>query len=154
MSNTLQEFLATATPKAADELVAAFERIPEDRRLWSPEGKARTALDMVAECAILNGYTSDLIRTRSWSDANFGGYRADKDAAVAGGWEALHVRLRENTGRVIAALSEVPDDALAAEIEVPWEKSSLADVIAYPYWNMIYHQGQINYIASMLGCLP
>jgi len=30
---------------------------------------------------------------------------------------------------------------------------SLAEVMAYPYWNMSYHQGQINYIASLLGCL-
>ena len=45
MSNTLQEFLATATQKAADDLDAAFLRLPEEKRAWSPDGKARTALD-------------------------------------------------------------------------------------------------------------
>ena len=30
---------------------------------------------------------------------------------------------------------------------------TLAQVIAYPHWNMSYHEGQINYIASMLGLL-
>jgi hypothetical protein len=30
---------------------------------------------------------------------------------------------------------------------------TLANIIAYPYWNMSYHEGQVNYIASMLGCL-
>jgi hypothetical protein len=28
-----------------------------------------------------------------------------------------------------------------------------AQMITYPHWNMTYHEGQINYIASILGCL-
>ncbi len=30
---------------------------------------------------------------------------------------------------------------------------TVAQIASYPYWNMCYHEGQINYIASMLGCL-
>jgi len=48
MSNTLHDFLSTATQKAADDLGAAYLRIPEDKRGWSPEGKARTALEAMA----------------------------------------------------------------------------------------------------------
>ena len=153
MANTLQDFLGIATQKTADELVAAFLRLAEDRRAWSPEGKARTALDLVAECALLNGYTADLIRTRLWPDGNFERYAREKAEAVAQGWEPLSALLKANTEKIIAAIREVPDDALGSEIAMPWGKQPLTEIVSYPYWNMTYHQGQINYIASMLGCL-
>ena len=153
MSNTLQEFFADATQKAADDLVAALVRIPEDKRHWSPEDKARTALDQVAECAILNGYTADLIQTRRWQSEGFDRFMASKAQAAAQNWEELEALLQENTRAVCGAIRAVPDEALQDPIEMPWRTQTLAEIIAYPYWNMTYHQGQINYIASMLGCL-
>jgi hypothetical protein len=153
MANTLQDFLGIATQKTADELVTAFLRLPEDRRDWSPEDKARTALDLVAECALLNGYTADLIRTRVWADGNFDRYTREKADIIAQGWEPISALLKENTQKMIAAIREVPDDALGIEIAMPWGKQPLTEIMSYSYWNMTYHQGQINYIASMLGCL-
>jgi len=153
MPNTLQEFLTASTQKAAEELIAAFLRIPQDRRAWSPEQTARTALDQMAECALLNGATADLIRTRIWPESSFEDYLRAKAALSALDWEKVHARLQENTRNVIAAIGAVPDEALNAEVAMPWGKQTLAEIVAYPYWNMTYHQGQINYIASLLGCL-
>jgi len=107
----------------------------------------------VAECTLLNGYTADLIQTRTWQAGSFDKFFAEKAEAVAQDWETLHLRLQENTSRVVAAIAAVPDETLTDEIEMPWRKQTLAEIIAYPYWNMTYHEGQINYIASMLGRL-
>jgi hypothetical protein len=27
---------------------------------------------------------------------------------------------------------------------------TLEQIMSYPYWNMCYHEGQVNYIAAML----
>ena len=89
MPNTLQSFLAAATPKASADLVAAFLRLPEDRRDWSPQDTARSAVDQVAECAILNGYTADLIQTRQWPIRDFNDMLREKAAAAATDWETL-----------------------------------------------------------------
>ena len=153
MPNTLQEFLTGATRQAEEEFVAAFLRLPEEKRAWSPEGKARTALDQVAECAILNGHTADLIRTRTWPIGSFESYLQAKAELCAQGWEQVHALLQENTRKVIATFGTVPDEALSVEVAMPWGPQKLAEILAYPYWNMTYHLGQINYIASMLGCL-
>jgi hypothetical protein len=153
MPNTLQDFLAAATQKAAGDLVTALLRIPEDKRLWSAEDKARPALDLVAECAILNGYTAELIQTGEWSTTNAAQFSQDKSAAIAGDWDSLHALLMDSAQRVSAAVQATPDDKLGNEIQMPWSKMTLAEVMAYPYWNMTYHEGQTNYIASMLGCL-
>src|SRR5215813_3429926 len=64
MQTSLQGFLAGATEKAAADLEAAVLRIPEDKRGWNPTDTARSALNMAAECAILNGSTATLIKTQ------------------------------------------------------------------------------------------
>ncbi len=40
-----------------------------------------------------------------------------------------------------------------AVIPMPWGPMTVAQMITSPHWNMTYHEGQINYIASILGCL-
>ncbi len=153
MPNTLQASMAVATQKAAADLTAALLRLPEDKRTWSPEGTARTALNQVAECAVLNGYTAELLQTRQWPGSGYAAYQSERDEAAAGSWDALQARLQANTARVVAAIQAVPDDALDETVQMPWGAMCLAEIVAYPHWNMTYHLGQINYLASMLGCL-
>jgi uncharacterized damage-inducible protein DinB len=153
MPETLQTFLASATQKAAADLETALMRVPEDKRTWSPMDKARSAMDQAAEVAMLNGYTAHLINNRSWDTKfDFDDYLQEK-AALAQDWNAVKALLDKNTPLVIAAIQAVPDSDLDIEVTLPWGPSSLAQVMSYPYWNMSYHEGQINYIASMLGCL-
>ena len=150
MPFTLQEFLVRATENVASELVAALLRLPEDKRNWSPMGKARTALNMVAECAILGGTTVDMIRNRAYpADFDRAAFDREKER-LATDWPALQALLQENNAKVIAEIATVPEDALGIEVPMPWGTQTLAEIIAYPYWNMSYHEGQINYIASML----
>lgn len=149
MPNTLQDYLATATRKASADLAAALLRLPEDKRGWSPGEKSRTALDQVAECAILNEYTAELIQTRTWQADWFADFPAAK-AKAAQDWGTLQARLQESAARVAAAIADVPDEALADEIQLFGRTMALAEVMARSYWNMTYHEGQIVYIGSLL----
>ena len=154
MADSLQDFLANATQKAAADLEAALLRLPADKRNWSPQGDARTALDLVAECAILNGSTVDIIETRTFpADFSQPEFQRAK-AELSQDWNALQSLLQENTTRVVARIRTVSNEELRVEVEMPWGLMNMTQIISYPYWNMSYHEGQINYIASMLGCLP
>lgn len=153
MPNALNEFLATATQKAADDLMAAYTRLPEDKREWRPDSKARPAVDLVAECALINGYSADFIQTRQWSNNNMAQFESDKAALIALDTEALGARLQENTARVIEAIRAVHEGDFSIQLAMPWGAQPMDEIMAYCYWNMSYHQGQINYIASILGCL-
>ena len=152
MPGTLQNFLATATPKAAVVLETALLRLPEDKRDWSAMGNARSAIDMVAEAAMLNDVT-EMVRTRAFpADFDMAEYSRAK-AELCQNWDALRSLLHESTARSVETIRTVPDGDLNIEIQMPWGPYTLAQVITYPYWNMSYHEGQINFIASMLGCL-
>ncbi|RYX85765.1 DinB family protein [bacterium] len=153
MPNHLQNFFADAAIKASQDIITALLRLPEEKRSWSPMGDARTAIDTVAECAILSGSTARLIETRvfaeSFDNANYARIKAE----LSQDFEALQSLLDSNTALVAAAIRSLPDEELKAEVMMPWGPMTLEQVCSYPYWNMSYHEGQINYIASMLGCL-
>ena len=65
MSNSLQNFIVAELPKLSAELEAALLNLPEDKRDWSPMGNARTAINMVGECAFL-GDCTDIIKNRAF----------------------------------------------------------------------------------------
>ncbi len=153
MQNTTQNFLATTTQKAAADLMEAFLALPEEKRNWSPVEGARTALNLVAECALINGYTAELIQDHRWPLDDSGSDLQQKmNELMAKGWDAMAALLKDNTERLAAALRAVPDEALETEITIQWGKLPLIGYMAYPNWNLAYHLGQINYITSMLGC--
>jgi hypothetical protein len=50
-------------------------------------------------------------------------------------------------------ISSFPDTRLDEETMVPFTEAAMtmADVLTIPYWNLVYHHGQINQIQLMLG---
>ncbi|BDI28414.1 hypothetical protein CCAX7_004650 [Capsulimonas corticalis] len=153
MPTTIQNFLAEFTPKAAENLIAALLRLPEDKRLWAPSPTARPALSLVAECALNNSYTVDMIETRQWTAGTMEEYFQEQTDLMNGDWATLEALLRKNTERFTACVRDLPDDVLGDEITMPFGKFTMTHTISYPYWNMSYHEGQINYIASILDRL-
>jgi len=153
MSQSIQQFLADSTKQAADELLAALKRVPEDKRAWSPMGDARTALDQVAECALLNGWTADVIRDRAWPQTmDMEGYVREK-ARIAQNPQEIEALLEGSAAKAIEAILGLSNEELGASVETSFGSRTWLQMATYPYWNMSYHQGQVNYIASMLGCL-
>lgn len=153
MPHTLQAFLVKETAKSADELIEAFKRLPADKVAVSPGGNARSAVDQLAECALLNGATADMLVAKAWTMGNdFGPYMEAK-AKLAQDADACITVLKENTAKAVSVIEGLTDEDLELMVEMPWESNSIAQVAAYPYWNMKYHQGQINYLAMTLGVL-
>ena len=151
--NTLQIFLAASALKAAADLETALLRLPADKRHWSAGGTARSALDMAAELALLNGTTAQTIAEHRFpANFDFALYARDK-TELAHDWPALKTLLEENTSRVAEVIRAVPDEDLEIEVQMPWGAMTLTQLMSYPGWNASYHEGQINFIASMLGCL-
>lgn len=152
MPSTLQEFLANATQTGADDIVAGFLRLPEEKRAWTPADTARSAVDQIAECALNNGYVADLIATGVWSAPARDVYGQQKRELAAGDWESLRALLAANTERLAAVIRAATDDSLDEILTTPYGPDKRSKIMAYPWWNMSYHVGQINYLATILGC--
>jgi uncharacterized damage-inducible protein DinB len=149
MSVTVQAYMAALTQKSSEDLIAAIDALPADKQSWSPLDKGRSALDQAAECAILNGITADLINTHAFpADFSFETFVADKQK-LAEDWASLKQLLEANTAAAVAAIEAVKDEDLEVVIEMPWGARNIGQIIAYPYWNMSYHEGQTNFIATL-----
>lgn len=147
----LQNFLATSISEAATELEAAFLNLPDDKRNWSAGGQARTALDMVAEVTLLNGASADMIEERQgMADFDPEEFNQSK-AEFYGDWAELQKLLHDNTARVAAVVGALSDNDFDIEVQMPCGPINIAQMADYPRWNAKYHEGQINFIASMLG---
>ena len=153
MPITVQDFVADATLKASKDLTTAFLRIPEDKRDWSPDGKARTALDQYAECALLCGDTAETIQSGLMAASQLENFFHAKDELKAQDWERIHALLGGNAAKAADVIRAVTEEGLNVVITTPWRPMTVAQMITYPHWNMTYHEGQINYVASLLGCL-
>ncbi len=115
-------------------------------------GGARTALHMFAECAMLADI-SDMANSKAFpDDFDFAHFQAEM-AQLAENEEGARALLHENVEKCSGTILTVPDEDLAIEIPMPWGPITVAHLLAYPYWNMAYHEGQINYLAAMLGTL-
>ena len=153
MPQTVQEYLAGAAQKAAADLSKAYLNIPDEKRDWSPSEHARTALDMYAECVLLNSYTADTITNQAMT-GSMESFLQDKAEVKALPWEQMHAQFEASVAKIMAAIGGVVEADMDVVIAMPWGPMTPAQLITYPHWNMTYHEGQINYIASILGCLP
>jgi hypothetical protein len=150
---TVGSFLADRCEKVASQLLVAFDRIPSDKRDWAPSDSSRSAVDQLSEVAILNGFSATTIRDRSWGEFNMKDYFATKNNLASKGSDSVIDKFRETLPILLSSLREFPDEALEQEIETPFGRMKMKDILEYPFWNMSYHEGQINFIASMLGLL-
>src|SRR6185312_4940679 len=138
MSGILQNYLAEAAGKAQQDLLKALDGLPQDKRDWKASGDARTALDQVAECAILNGGTAELLRNKSFPPGfDFAQFQAAKDS-LAADETALRELLVKNTEIAMQAIREVPDSEFDISIDMPWGAVTVKQIMAYPFWNMCY----------------
>lgn len=145
----LQEFFVEATRKAAVDLETALNNLPTDKRNYSVGGQARSALSMVAECAVMNSGTADILVTKKMENFDLAQFIQTQETLAKDEAAALAL-LHSSTEKFIAALASVSDADLSVEVMMPWGAMTVAKIAAYPYWNMAYHEGQINFIAAVL----
>jgi hypothetical protein len=153
MAVKVQDYIGALIKKRSEELEKAYLNIPADKRAWSPEDRGRSANDQLAEVAMLN-YNAAFTATNKIlpPDFNLELYFAKKKE-LASDDEAALSRFRESVPPLVAAIEAVADEDFDVVVQFPWGPIPITDIIAYPLYNLSYHEGQINYIASLLGCL-
>lgn len=137
------EALKEMMQDGADNLWRTVRATPEDRMDWRPAADARTARELIEEVVGVMPYSAELIRTRQNVDMQDG--EQSKDL------QELEAKHRASIEDYVAAVKEFPVEHLHDSIVLPWGKMSFMEVISYPYWNMMYHWGQISYIQTMYG---
>lgn len=150
-----QDQLVKLTQKALDDVCRAALAVPEDKRVWSPGGEARTVLSQMQEIAMAPDWFSRILREGKAPEMD--GHAARIMAEMREGLgtvERCVEQAQEATSDLCARIAAFPDDRLDDELTLPFGGGSvvtMADVLDLHRWNMVYHLGQINQIQLMLG---
>ncbi len=119
-----------------------------DRAGWSPLDKGRTAIDQLAECALITGMVADIVSSGVVPTPDWEAYGRAKAALDT--VEAAAVLLRANTEKLALAYSALADEDAARTVVLPWgTEYSLLELPSVILWNNTYHEGQINYIDTL-----
>lgn len=149
MYGYLRDAIVECTQRTMGELIDAAEAVPIEKHDWRPMGEARTVLELVQECAEVNGRWSEILTERQWKvrdskeTQQYYCTMPDLPAAIS--------RLRESTAQYVQAIRSVPYEKLSEELELPWGTVKMADALLHSFWHMSYHAGQINYIQTLYG---
>jgi hypothetical protein len=127
-----------------------LKAIPEDKNNVSPVPGARPALHIVAECAVFNGLIADYL---SAGTASFP--RGEERETLLRSFDTAEKALTfldEQTQKLLAAIDALDEDTLGEvsrqPLGRPMSRFGLAEM---PATHMMYHDGQLNYIHTLLG---
>lgn len=145
-----KEHLRALTERAHRLLINDLKAIAEDKSNASPGGVARTALHIVAECAMVTGFLGKALNGVEVQ-------RPPKEEREA------HLNSFDTTEKVLAYLDRETQDLLTVidgldestlgEVSDkpfgrPMSRFALAE---FPALHMMYHDGQLNYIQTLHG---
>jgi hypothetical protein len=153
---SIQQQAIKMTKEAVNGLFKTAGHVPADKQNdWKPMGEARSTLSQVTECALTPHFFVQLLKGESidFASPEADAKRKQAEAAITS-IEIAEEAARKNYEMFYAVIAEIPDSALDEEHSVPWnptEKVTTADVLFFPYWNIVYHIGAINYIQLLLG---
>jgi uncharacterized damage-inducible protein DinB len=147
----LKEPLIQFTRSAQTMMSNDLKAIPQEQLCVSPGGCARDALNLVAECAMVNGFVSRFLQTGSFERPP----AEDRQAHLASfdtAEKALSY-LEQETNHLVAAIEAVDENTLGDVIETtplgrPMTRFAIAQL---PAVHMMYHDGQLNYIQTLHG---
>lgn len=151
MTQTASEIAAKLNRQVSDGLARNLAAMPPEKQDWRPEESTRSALQQVQECAVINGWAAEILRTGDvppLSHDEFARKTSELDTA-----DKAIAALRAATDDLVGVIGSLPDELLDHTIQLPWESTpvTLAEAMWISYWNMAYHTGQLAYIQTMYG---
>ncbi len=143
------ELLAHRSESAVESLLRAFSFIPKEKRDWKPADPSRNALEILNHAAYWTLYFTRILRGEGpWPVSEEEWPRSTQ--ATQDGEKAQ--RLAEEGGKeFVEAVKKLSPEDLKREVELPWGKETFGQVIWDNYWHLSYHEGQLNYLQTMLG---
>jgi len=141
--------LVTLSQSSADALMKGLRFVPQEKRDWKPAPTAWSAHEVVAHLSYWTTYFTKAVKGETLTPPDEASWRAStkelKEAAQA---EKLVERVHQE---FVAAVKGLSDKDLAREVELPWGKETVASAVGGNFWHVTYHQGQLNYIQTLLG---
>lgn len=145
-----QAIAAKLTLDVAKSIKPFIDATPADKAGWKPLEQGRSILELVQECAVVNAWFAEMLRTGSVPNLDTAAYEAA--CAALDTIEKAGAALEANTATLAAVIEAFPDEKLEEELVFPWGmKTTCGHALFTAQGHMSYHQGQIAYIQVLYG---
>ena len=145
--NPMIEAVKAVTAEETRELNLAMDFIPVEKHNWCAGGCAKTPLQIYLECAGALRLMARLIQGKPADRAE--GHVKPEDYPTYKDAKAL---MEKSLQELNAALDSLEESRLAEIVEMPWGmKMPMTQVIFLGSYHTSYHNGQLNYIQTLLG---
>ena len=131
-----------------DSMWNGVNATPVEKLDWRPAPDARTAREILAELPYTTTYSAEMVRSRKQPDVKGEESGTPKGKQEISELEKAH---RASVEEFLEAIQQFPEEHLQDSLDLPWGTRTFLQIITYPYWNMMYHWGQISYIQTMYG---
>jgi hypothetical protein len=131
-------------------LVNDLKALPEEVRSQSHGGCARTPLNFIAECASLNNFIAEILErgdAKRLTDEEETALFASVDTT-----DKAVTMLDQSVSRLQAAYESLDENTLGDMTDKPFGRPMQKfGPASLPINHMMYHDGQLNYIQTLLG---
>ena len=122
-----------------------------DHIVWKPLDKGRSGLDQVLECAGFAFLTKQIFEAQAMIPIDFAQLEAMK-AEYDTPEKALGL-LDQTFEELANAIEAFPDAKMGEKLVLPFMNNaerSFTEIAMMTHWNTVYHEGQINYIETLM----
>lgn len=122
---------------------------------WQPLDRGRSALDQIQEAAGFALLGAEIFEQQAmppFDPEGMNRLRANHDTP-----EKALTLLEEASAKLASALEIFPPEKLDHRIILPFgdgAERSFAEIAMLIYWNTVYHEGQVNYIETLIDYVP
>lgn len=142
--------LVADTERVAARLINDLNAIPDDHEDHCPGGCARSGVNIVAECAVVNRAVATFLATGTAVRPK----PEERDALIASYDTKAKARefLSQETAKLIEAIKSLDPETLGETVNFfPTRTTDRFAVASLPAGHMAYHDGQLNYIQTLYG---
>jgi hypothetical protein len=150
-----QDYIADETRKAAAEAFRNAKAVPADKHDWKPLDNGRSVLDQAREMAKCPDWAYDICSGTTqpdWSEDNMAAQKAEMDKWTT--VEQCEQECNKRLDKLAEFYKSMGDERLTETKWLPFDGGrdfTMVEMMDYPRWNFVYHNGQINYIQTLYG---
>lgn len=147
---TVRRIAYDMTRRVRDEMLRTVFHLPPSMHHWRPGGVARSAVEIVAHCAVLCRFYAAIFADEPIP------YRTSEEMDQAiegcGSLDEATEFLREATTKILTVIENLPDKRSSEVLTMPWgERLPFLYGLLVPAMHLQYHLGQICQLQTMQG---
>lgn len=140
--------------EACDYLLKTFSFVPDDKLNWSPSESARSALQLVAHCALANKAFASIIRGEDIpvpaDMSDFRGIMRSMEAEITDRNAAADL-VKTSTATFIEAVGEVTEETFTSSPNSPFGPMPMPFWMTLAGMHMKAHACQLDYLQTIWG---